>query len=149
MLLKENLKLTFMNLTLSTQGWNICYCWCKSLIYLFIHLLIYLFIYLFVSVNLRLVYTKLKIVLTNKYERNKQTNIRFEKPLPNLVSNTKQVQANQINSVPPLRPSEKLWFFDDSRRCRSQNIHSNAPNAISKSNDNPLQKIMKFEYLQV
>ena len=41
---------------------------------------------------------------------NKQT-IRFEKLLPHLASNIKQVQADQLSSAPPLKPSENLRFF--------------------------------------
>ena len=42
-------------------------------------------------------------------------------------NHTQRVQANQLNSVPPLKPSENLWFPDNSREYRSQIIHSNAP----------------------
>ena len=41
---------------------------------------------------------------------NKQT-IRFEKLLPHLASNIKQVQADQLSSAPPLKPSENLRFL--------------------------------------
>ena len=45
--------------------------------------------------------------------------------MPHFASSIKQVQANQLSSIPPLKP---LWFSND---YRSQIIHPNAP--ISES----------------
>ena len=43
-----------------------------------------------------------------------------------ILCNIKQVQANQLLSAPPLKPSENLWFPDKSKECTSQMIHSDA-----------------------
>ena len=90
----------------------------------------YLFIYFSLfKVGLHVV----KNSLTNKYQRNKQIDkkIRFDEPLPDLVSNIKRDQVNQLSPAPSLKPSENHRFFDDFRGCRSQIIHSNSPNTIS------------------
>lgn len=53
--------------------------------------------------------------------------IRFEKP-----SNAKRIPTNQLSSVPSLK-YQKIRFFDNSSRCRSQVIHSTSPNSNTKS----------------
>ena len=46
--------------------------------------------------------------------------------MPHLASNIKRVQANQLSSIPPLKPLENLSFSDNSREQRSQINHSNS-----------------------
>ena len=51
--------------------------------------------------------------------------------MSHLVFNIKRVQGNQSSS-PPLKPSENLLFFNNSRSYKTQMIHSNLPNIINK-----------------
>ena len=70
---------------------------------------------------------------SNKYLKGPQSSpkqclitLKRKHSLPHLVSNIKRVQANQLSSASPLKPSENWWSLDDSRKYRSQITHSNA-----------------------
>ena len=62
MFFKENVNLTLIHLTHSTQGWSVFYCWYQ----LFIYFIIYFYLF---KVGLH----EVKFFLTNRYEQNKQT----------------------------------------------------------------------------
>ena len=64
--------------------------------------------------------------------------------MPDLLSNIKLVPANQLTSAPPLKPSEYHRFSNDFRGYRSQIIHSNSRNTITKILRQSLTKISQI-----